>query len=129
MEGSALLFECDPFPDGDFGFYRLYHHADEGGPGGSGDNSPAEQSGELEEKLSNPFKLIDIANKAFGFTPDYTLWGISNQVFNSMIMEAGYRSREANKLEDEHGEYEWIEHETLDGKIEKIKKYKNPKAV
>ena len=51
-------------------------------------------------------------------------------MLNSMIMEAGYRSREQGKLKDEYGEYEWVELEDFEtGKPKKVKKYKDPKVV
>lgn len=72
---------------------------------------------------------MELANKAFGFTPEYTLWGISYQMLNSMIMEAGYRNKRENKLEDENGEYEWIDLPQWDGSNKRTKKYKDPKVV
>ena len=131
MEGLTLLFECNRVPDGDHGFYKLYHHADEdGGPGSRGDDSPAEDESEkLDEKLINPYGILEIANKAFGFTPTYTMWGLSNQTLNSIMIESGYRIKESSKLKDEHCEYEWIETESFDGEKRKVKKYKDQNAV
>ena len=67
-----------------------------------------------------------MANKAFGFSPHYTLWGLSYQMLNSMIMEAYYRTREPMK--DEKGEYEWVEIPTIDGN-KKVKRYKDPSII
>lgn len=64
-----------------------------------------------------------LANKAFGFTPDYVLWGPSYQMLNSMIMESYYLNKSNEVLKDEKGEYTWIEMPTLDG-MKKVKKYK-----
>jgi len=50
-------------------------------------------------------------------------------MLNSMMIEAGFRQKKSEILRDEHGEFEWIEHEDFDGKMQKIKKYKDPKAV
>jgi len=49
---------------------------------------------------------------------------MSYQMLNSMIMEAGYRSKPA--LKDEKGEYEWYEYEDFDGKMKRVKNYKDP---
>jgi len=59
-----------------------------------------------------------IANKLFGFSPDQTL-EMSNQTLNSMIME--YHFMQSLK-EDERGEYEMVELQTIEGP-KKIKKY------
>lgn len=77
--------------------------------------------------MSNPYGILELANKAFGFTPHYTLWDMSYQMLNSMIMEAYYRNKEP--VQDEKGEYEWIEVETYDGETKKVKKYKDPSIL
>jgi len=46
-----------------------------------------------------------------------------------MMIEAGYRSEKKNTGKDEDGEYEEIEWENFEGKIEKIKKYKDPSVI
>jgi len=46
-----------------------------------------------------------------------------------MMAEGVYRNKKASVLKDEKGEYEWIESENFAGKMEKVKKYKDPKAV
>jgi len=74
-----------------------------------------------------------IANKAFGFTPEYTLWGLDQQTLNEMFAENHYltkRSEEDSKVQtDERGKYKWIEMETVDGKVKRIKKYIDLTAI
>jgi hypothetical protein len=64
-----------------------------------------------------------IANKAFGFTPEYTL-EMSYQVLNAMLIEYNHM----NQRTDEDDEYEWVEIPTIDG-VKKIKKYKDPSKL
>jgi len=70
-----------------------------------------------------------VANKAFGFSPTYTLWGISYQVLNSMFVESTYRNQESKWQKDELGEFEWIELESFEGGMRKVKKYRDPRVL
>lgn len=83
----------------------------------------------MGEKLISPYALLVIANKAFGFTPEYTLWGLDNQTFNSMLSEHYYLNRKSTKERDEKGEYEWVEIPNIDGKMTRAKKYTDPTNV
>lgn len=61
-----------------------------------------------------------LANKAFGFTPDYVMWQMDQQMLNEMFAEHYYFTSGSSVQKDEHGEYEWITMQTIDGE----KKYK-----
>lgn len=67
--------------------------------------------------------MLVLANKAFGFSPEYTLWGIDAQTLNAMFTENYYMNMKSRFEKDAKGEFEWIDMEDIDGKIKKVKKY------
>jgi len=129
VERSAYHFECYPFQNGRFKFSQCYHRFNEGGPTEHGDNSHAGESENLgkKQRLLSPYGQLVIANKIFGFTPDYTL-DMSAQLLNTMIMEYYYMNNK-NQGEDEKGEFEWIEYETVTGEKKRVKKYLNNNKI
>lgn len=70
-----------------------------------------------------------LANKAFGFTPEYTLWELDNQTLNSMFSEHYYLTKKSTMQRDDKGEFEWVEIPNIDGKITKAKKYTDPTNI
>lgn len=59
-----------------------------------------------------------VANKVFGFSPEYTLWGVSFQMLNAMFSEQNYMQ---TKDDDDY-----IEINTIDGP-KRVKKSKDNK--
>jgi hypothetical protein len=80
----------------------------------------------MGEKLISPWALLVLANKAFGFTPDYTLWEIDAQTLNAMLSEYNIMNRQSKVEKDEKGEFEWIEIPNIDGGVTKGKRYLDP---
>jgi len=46
-----------------------------------------------------------------------------------MFSEHYYLTKKSDKQRDEKGEYEWIEMPTIDGKVNRIKKYTDPTNI
>jgi len=57
-----------------------------------------------------------VANKAFGFSPDYTLWEVSFQMLNALFTEHNYMQKTDND--------EYIDYPTIDG-VKRVKKSKD----
>ena len=70
-----------------------------------------------------------LANKAFGFSPEYTLWGVDAQTLGGMFTENYYMNKKPKYEKDAKGEFEWIEMEDIDGKVKKVKKYIDPENL
>lgn len=64
-----------------------------------------------------------IANKAFGFTPDYVMWQMDQQMLNEMFAEHYYMNGDPEIQKDENGdEFKWVTKQTIDGP-KKMKQY------
>ena len=107
---------------------QIYHDVKEHeSVGRGGDNSPFEESRELDKPVSS-FKYLVVVKEALGYTHEQTL-DTSYALIEGMLQEYAYMMKERNRRtktdEDSDEDYTWVEFMDFDtGKAKRIKRYK-----